>query len=83
MFADVQSALDRNVEPASPEGKAIAARWMALVGAFTQGNAQVLEGLNKLYEDRANWPADKINPEVQQNLPKPEYMAFIRRANAS
>ena len=80
IYADVQSALDRGVEPTSPEGQALADRWMALVGGFTRGNPQVLDGLNKLYADRANWPADKVKPEIQQNMPKPEYMAFVRAA---
>lgn len=80
IYADVQSALDRGVTPTSPEGHALADRWMALVGAFTGGNLQVLDGLNKLYADRANWPAGKVNPEIQQNMPKPEYMAFVRAA---
>ncbi len=83
MYADVQDALDRHLEPASPEGKALAARWIKLVEAFTGGSKPVLEGLNSLYADRANWPAQKLDPEVQKNLPKPELMAFIRAAQQS
>ena len=82
MYADVQSAMDRGVEPTSDEGKALAARWMALVGAFTGGKPEVLEGLNKLYADRANWPKEQVSEEMKANLPKPELMAFIRMAQA-
>jgi len=82
MYADVQSALDRGVEPVSDEGKALAARWMALVGAFTGGKPEVLEGLNKLYADRTNWPKEQVSEEMKANLPKPEWMAFIRAAQA-
>ena len=82
MYADVQSAMDRGVEPTSDEGKALAARWMALVGAFTGGKPEVLEGLNKVYADRANWPKEQMSDEVKANLPKPELMAFIRAAQA-
>ena len=80
MYADVQDAIDRHIEPSSPEGKALANRWSKLVEAFTGGSKPVLEGLNNLYADRANWPAQKMDPEVQKNLPKPELMAFIRAA---
>lgn len=82
MFADVQSALDRNVRPTSAEGKELARRWMELVGVFTGGDPEVLKGLNALYADRANWPADKQQPEFERDLPKSELMAFIRAAQA-
>jgi len=82
MYADVQSAVDRGVEPASDEGKALAARWMTLVSGFTGGTPEVLEGLNKLYADRANWPKEQVGEEMKANLPKPELMAFIRAAQA-
>jgi DNA-binding transcriptional MerR regulator len=80
MYADVQDTLDRKIEPTSPQGQALAARWMQLVEAFTGGSQPVLEGLNNLYADRANWPIQKLDPEIQKNLPKPELMAFIRAA---
>jgi DNA-binding transcriptional MerR regulator len=80
MYADVQGAIDRGIEPASDEGKALAARWMTLVGEFTGGKPEVLEGLNKLYADRENWPKEQMSPEAQANMPKPELMAFIRAA---
>ena len=79
MFADVETAIARGIEPTSAEGKALAARWMKLVEGFTGGNPEVLSGLNKLYADRANWPGT-FSPEVQKNLPKPELMAYIRAA---
>ncbi len=83
LYADVQAAIDRHVEPSSPEGKELAARWSKLVEAFTGGSRPVIEGLTNLYADRANWPAQKMDPEVQKNLPKPELMAFIRAAQHS
>lgn len=80
MYADVQSAIDRNVAPTSDEGKTLAARWMKLVEGFTGGNPAVLEGLNELYADRANWPAGQLSPDAEKSLPRPELMAFIRAA---
>jgi DNA-binding transcriptional MerR regulator len=82
MYADVQSAIDRGITPKSDQGKALAARWMQLVGAFTGGRPDVLAGLNKLYADRANWPTEAMTPDIAANLPKPELMAYIREAQA-
>jgi DNA-binding transcriptional MerR regulator len=81
MYADVEAAMARNVDPASAEAKALADRWMALVGQFTGGNPAVLEGLNTLYADRANWPAGAAKPEMA--LPKPELMQWVRTVNAA
>jgi len=74
MFAKVEAAIANHVEPTSPEGKALAAEWMGLVGQFTRGNPAIMEGLTNLYNDHDNWPAD----EKQQNPIKPELLAFIR-----
>ena len=74
MFAKVQTAIDNHVVPNSPEGKALAAEWMALVGQFTQGNPAIFEGLAKLYRDYSNWPEG----EKQQNGVSSEMLAFIR-----
>ncbi len=82
LYADVQSALDRGAEPKSEEGQALATRWMALVGQFTGGSPKVLDGLNKLYADRASWPQQAMTPEQQANMPRPEHMAFVRAAQA-
>lgn len=83
MYADVQSAIDSGIEPGSTEGKALAARWMKLVEAFTGGKPEVLEGLNSLYADRANWPTGSVTAADEQKLPKPELMAYIRAAQKS
>jgi DNA-binding transcriptional MerR regulator len=78
MFADVEAAIARNVEPASPEGKALAARWLKLVEGFTHGNPDVSKGLGAMYADRENWPETQ-----KQQVPfKPELMAFIRKSQA-
>ena len=34
----------------------MAARWSALIEAFTGGNPGILENLKRLYADQANWP---------------------------
>ena len=79
LFADVESAMASRLDPSSPAAKALADRWMKLVSAFTQANPAVLAGLNKLYADKENWPAEA----KQQNPVKPELMAWIRTVQAA
>lgn len=55
LFRDVETALDQ--DPASETAQELGRRWKALVGGFTGGNPEVAKGLNRLYADRANWPA--------------------------
>jgi MerR family transcriptional regulator, thiopeptide resistance regulator len=82
MYADVEAAIARNLDPASAEARVLADRWMKLIGAFTQGNPEVLKGLNKLYADRENWPTEQ-KEAMQQRGPKPELMAWIRTVQAA
>jgi DNA-binding transcriptional MerR regulator len=53
LIADCEAALGE--DPASERVQALAARWRKLVEGFTGGNADVAEGLKKLYADQANW----------------------------
>jgi MerR family transcriptional regulator, thiopeptide resistance regulator len=76
MFAKVDDALARNVDPTSAEGKSLAAEWMGLVGQFTQGNPELVAGLNNLYNDYDNWPEQE---QKAANI-SPERLAFIRKA---
>jgi MerR family transcriptional regulator, thiopeptide resistance regulator len=78
LFADVQSALERGVAPASEEAKALATRWVALQEAFTQGKPEVVDGLRRLYSDAENWPDDQRAKRLRSGMPKPEHIAFIR-----
>ena len=78
MYTDVEAAMAKNLDPASDEAAGLSARWMALVGQFTGGNPEVLKGLNKLYANRENWPADQQQQMQQRGGPKPELMAWIR-----
>ena len=49
-------------DPASERAQALAARWQALIGAFTGGNSEVQKGLNRLYTDQQNWPSTFKKP---------------------
>lgn len=74
LFSDIEAALEE--EPSSPRAQALAERWRQLVGQFTSGNAGILKGLNAMYKDAENWPADRR----QQYQIKPEIQDFIARA---
>ena len=78
MFARVEAAIADHVAPESTEGRAIADAWMELVGQFTGGNPEVLDGLTKLYNDRENWP-ETAKPIAPMN---PAVTEFIMRAKA-
>jgi DNA-binding transcriptional MerR regulator len=75
LIADCEAALGEDL--ASDRVQALAARWRSLVEGFTGGNADVAEGLGKLYADRADWPAGPrqqmqpfLNPAVGELMMK-------------
>jgi MerR family transcriptional regulator, thiopeptide resistance regulator len=78
LFADVQAAIDRGVDPASPVAHTLADRWRELVRGFTGGDPQLSEGLKNAWADRANWPAD----EQQRSAPfmDPRVWKFVEEA---
>ena len=73
LFRDVEAALGE--DPSGPVAQALASRWRGLLSEFTGGNAEIHKGLNKMYADGANWPA-----EQKQHQIKPEIQAFIQKA---
>ena len=74
LIADVEAAMAAGESPSSAKGKELGRRWKELVEGFTGGDREVVEGLRKLYADRANWPAQakeqaqpfRITPEIHQ-----------------
>jgi hypothetical protein len=62
LIRDVESAIAVGVSPTSEAARTLATRWRALGEAFTGGNADIAASLNRLYADRANWPANAPNP---------------------
>ena len=68
------AAVAAGENPASEKSQALAARWSELLRGFTGGNPEIQKGLNRMYADKANWPA---------SMPKPfsdEVQAFIMEA---
>lgn len=80
VFADVQSALDRQVPPDSAEGRALVARWMRLADEFTNGDPEIGEGYRRMFEDESHWPDDERAARLRSGMPKPEYRAFFHQA---
>ena len=73
LFRDVEAALGQ--DPASPTAQALVARWRKLVGEFTGGDPEIQKGLNAMYADQKNWPAERKQYQI-----KPEIQEFIDRA---
>jgi DNA-binding transcriptional MerR regulator len=78
LVADVEAALGE--DPASPKAQALAARWRKLVEGFTGGDPEVQKGLNAMWADKPNWPAEtrqrfEIRPEVQAFITKAMQLA--------
>jgi len=79
LIDDVQKALDSNEDPAGPRGQELGRRWKELVEGFTGGDAEVTQGLSKMWADKANWPAN-VKREVQPFRITKEMFGFVQRA---
>lgn len=55
LFRDIQAAMEE--DPAGEKGRALAARWQALVNEGCAGDPEVQAGILKAWLDRRNWPA--------------------------
>jgi MerR family transcriptional regulator, thiopeptide resistance regulator len=77
LLADCEQAVKDKVDPKSERGRQLAQRWVDLVQAFTRGNPQIAQGLNKLYSDEQNWPSTFKRPWSN------EVDAFIREAKVA
>jgi DNA-binding transcriptional MerR regulator len=80
LYADIQSALDREVPPDSAEGRALVARWMRLGDEFTLGDPEIGEGFKRMYDDESHWPDDEKAAKLRATRPKPEYSSFFHQA---
>jgi len=80
LLAVVQSALDREVQPDSAEGRALVARWICLGEEFTLGSPEILEGYKRMHEDESHWPKDETAAMLRAIRAKPEHKAFFDQA---
>jgi len=77
LIREVETAVSEGVDPKSEQAAALADRWSDLIKSFTGGDSGIQAGLNKMYSDQTNWPA---------NFPKPysdAAGAFIQQAIAA
>ena len=77
LIKECEAAIAEGIDPASERAQDLAARWAELIKGFTGGNPAIQAGLNKMYADKANWPA---------SMPKyfsDEVQAFIMQAMAA
>ena len=77
LIREVETAVSNGMDPKSDQAAALATRWSDLVKGFTGGDKEIQAGLNKMYSDQTNWPA---------NFPKPYSDAageFIHQAIAA
>ena len=77
LIREVETAVSEGVDPTSEQAAGLATRWGQLIKAFTGGDREIQAGLNKMYSDQTNWPA---------NFPKPYSDAageFIHKATAA
>lgn len=79
LFRDVKASLKE--DPDSPRAQSLVDRWNELVGRFTGGNPDVMNGLNKVWADRDNWPAD-VKQHTEQFV-DPAVTDFVARARAA
>jgi DNA-binding transcriptional MerR regulator len=62
LLAEVEAAASAGVDPSSKPAQALAQRWRDLLAQFTQGEADVQRGLNRLWSDTTHWPSDFKRP---------------------
>jgi DNA-binding transcriptional MerR regulator len=81
LFRDVETCL--NEDPEGEKAQALAVRWKTLVSGFTGGDREIGAGLNRLYADRPNWPAQFKEQMAPFSNPKVwEYMSRVMKCSS-
>jgi len=62
LVRDVEAAIARGESPESEIGRRLAERKQKLIGLFTGGDPGITANLQKLYDDKANWPQSFKKP---------------------
>lgn len=68
LYYDVEAAIADGENPQSTRSQELVLRWNDLISQFTGGDAEIREGLNKMYADEDNWAGnspEQINSEVR------------------
>jgi DNA-binding transcriptional MerR regulator len=77
LVADIEAAIAAGEDPAGAKAQTLARRWSQFARGFTGGDPEIQKGLNKLYADQDNWPANFHKPWSD------EVEAFIMKAMAA
>lgn len=59
---DIETAIADGVKPADERAQKLAVRWNNLIEEFTGGDAEIRQGLNKMYADEKNWQTNWKKP---------------------
>ena len=62
LIAEVEAAVAHDIEPSGADARVLAQRWRGLVAQFTQGDAEISRGLNRMWSDATHWPKDFKRP---------------------
>jgi DNA-binding transcriptional MerR regulator len=62
LIAEVEAAAANGDDPCGARARALARRWRGLVAQFTQGDAEISRGLNRMWSDTTHWPKDFKRP---------------------
>jgi MerR family transcriptional regulator, thiopeptide resistance regulator len=62
LIAEVEQAVAKRLDPSGTPAQALAQRWRDLVLSFTQGDAEISRGLNRLWSDQTHWPREFQRP---------------------
>lgn len=62
LFQEIKSTIADGVKPSDEKAQKLAARWNALIDEFTGGDAEIREGLSKMYADEKNWQTEWNKP---------------------
>ena len=62
LIADIEEATRNGLDPHGDAARLIAERYRELLAQFTQGNAEIAAGLNKLWSDSTHWPNEFKRP---------------------
>lgn len=77
LVRDIEAALKADEQPEGAKAQALARRWTEFVRGFTGGDPEIQKGVNKLYSDQGNWPANFQRPWSDK------VQAFIMKAMAA
>ena len=80
LFRDVDTLIGDGIDPASERAQVVARRWKTLVEGFTGGDPEVQKGLNKMYADVPNWPAERRQAFQTGFAIRPEIQVFMKKA---